>query len=116
MGRCDLGDQVLLKNSKCLESLQIEQERRPRRYEPNTTHLGSNRHREREISRSVPNDKQAKKGMLTVQSVWTLTWQAVQHVADNYLDSWQVTWLVCSEWNGDKWPNQWPPCVPYILV
>jgi hypothetical protein len=74
MGRCDPGDQILLKNSKCSESLQIERERRPRRYKPNTTHLGSNGRREREISRSVQNDKQAKKGMLTVQSVQTLTW------------------------------------------
>jgi hypothetical protein len=61
MGRCDPGDQILLKNSKCSESLQIERERRPHHYEPNTTHLGSNGHREREISRSVQNDKQAKK-------------------------------------------------------
>jgi hypothetical protein len=58
----------LLKNSKCSESLQIERERRPHRYEPNATRLGSNGRREREISRSVQNDKQAKKGVLTVQS------------------------------------------------
>jgi hypothetical protein len=51
----------LLKNSKCLESLQIERERRPRRYEPNATRLGSNERREREISRSVQIYKQAKK-------------------------------------------------------
>jgi hypothetical protein len=51
----------LLKNSKCSESLQIEQEHRPRRYEPNATRLGSNGRREREISCSVQNDKQAKK-------------------------------------------------------
>jgi hypothetical protein len=57
----DPGDQILLKNSKCSESLQIEQECRPHRYEPNATRLGSNRRREREISRSVQNDKQAKK-------------------------------------------------------
>jgi hypothetical protein len=57
----DPGDQILLKNSKCSESLQIKRERRPRHYEPNTTHLGSNGRREREISRSVPNDKHAKK-------------------------------------------------------
>jgi hypothetical protein len=61
MGRCDPGDQILLKNSKCSESLQIERERRPHRYEPNATRLGSNGRREREISRSVQNDKQAKK-------------------------------------------------------
>jgi hypothetical protein len=61
MGRCDLGDQILLKKSKFLESLQIEREHRPHCYKPNATLLGSNRHREREISRSVQNDKQAKK-------------------------------------------------------
>jgi hypothetical protein len=72
----------LLKNSKCSESLQIEQERRPRRYKPNTTRLGSNGRREREISRSVQIYKQVKKkGLLTVQSVQTLTWQVVRHVA-----------------------------------
>jgi hypothetical protein len=57
----DLRDQILLKNSKCLESLQIEQERRPHRHDPNATCLGSNEHREREISCSVQNDKQEKK-------------------------------------------------------
>jgi hypothetical protein len=79
----DPGDQILLKNSKCSKSLQIERERRPRRYEPNATRLGSNGRREREISRSVQNDKQAKKRDVdcTVQSVRTLTWQAVRHVA-----------------------------------
>ena len=51
------GDQILLKNSKCLELLQIKREHRPRHYEPNATCLGSNRHREREISRSVQNGK-----------------------------------------------------------
>jgi hypothetical protein len=61
MGRCDPGDQILLKNSKCSESLQIERECRPRHYEPNTTHLGSKWMWEREISRYVQNDKQAKK-------------------------------------------------------
>jgi hypothetical protein len=82
--KIDPGDQILLKNSKCSESLQIKRERRPHRYEPNATRLGSNGRREREISRSVQNDKQAKKGMLTVQSVQSvrmLTWQSVRHVA-----------------------------------
>ena len=51
----------MLKNSKCSESLQIGRERRPRRCEPNAAHLGSNGHQEREISRSVQNDKHAKK-------------------------------------------------------
>jgi hypothetical protein len=116
MGRCDPGDQILLKNSKCSESLQIERERRPHRYEPNATRLGSNGRREREISRSVQNDKQAKKGMLTVQSVRLLTWQSVRHVADSCVDSWHVTWHVCSERDGDTWPSQWPPRVIYTLV
>jgi hypothetical protein len=55
------GDQFFLKNSKCLESLQIKRERRPRCHEPNATHLGSNGCQEREISRSFQNDKQRKK-------------------------------------------------------
>jgi hypothetical protein len=82
----------LLKNSKCLESLQIKRERRPHFCKPNATRLGSNGCREKEISRSVQNDKQGKKGMLTVRIVRTdddvaertddvagrtLTWQAV---------------------------------------
>jgi hypothetical protein len=71
LNHIDPGDQILLKTSKCSESLQIEWEHRPRRYEPKTTCLGSNRCREREISRFVQNDKQEKKkGMLTVQSVY----------------------------------------------
>jgi hypothetical protein len=61
MGRCDPGDQILLKNSKCSKSLQIKRERRSRHYEPNATRLGSNGRREREILRSVQNDKHAKK-------------------------------------------------------
>jgi hypothetical protein len=61
MGRCDPRDQILLKNSKYSESLQIEQESRPCHYEPNATHLGSNGLREREISHSVQNDKHTKK-------------------------------------------------------
>jgi hypothetical protein len=36
--------------------------------------------------------KQKKKGLLTV--VRTLTWQAIRHMADRNLDSWQVTWHV----------------------
>ena len=57
----DRGDQILLKNSKCLKSLQMKREIRPHCYKTNATHLGSNRHQEREISRSVQNDKQARK-------------------------------------------------------
>jgi hypothetical protein len=59
---------------KVLRILQIERECRPRHYEPNATRLGSNRRREREISHFVQNDKQAKKGMLTIQSIRMLTW------------------------------------------
>jgi hypothetical protein len=91
-------------NSKCLESLQIERERRPCRHEPNATRLGSNGCREREISCSVQNDKQAKKkNVLTVQSVWMLTWQTVRHVAGNRVNNWHMTWLVCGEWDDDTW-------------
>jgi hypothetical protein len=73
MGRCNPGDQILLKNSKCSESLQIERERRSHHYKPNATHLGSNGRWEREISRSVQNDKQAKKrdADCTVRTVHT---------------------------------------------
>jgi hypothetical protein len=76
MGRCDPGDQILLKNSKCSELLQIKQERRPRHHEPNATRLGSNGRRMREISRSVQNVKQAKKrdADCTVRTVQMLTW------------------------------------------
>jgi hypothetical protein len=41
----------------------------------------------REISRSVQNEKQAKKIVLTVQSVRMMMWQAVRHVAGPY-DTW----------------------------
>jgi hypothetical protein len=61
-----------------------ERERRPRCHEPNTTHLGSNRHRMREISRSVQNDKQAKKcADCTVRTdlYGCVTWQTVRHMA-----------------------------------
>jgi hypothetical protein len=79
----DPRDQILLKNSKCSESIQIKRERRPHRYKPNETRLGSNKRWEQEILCSVQNDKHAKKGMLTVQSVQSvrmLTWQSIQHV------------------------------------
>jgi ABC-type ATPase with predicted acetyltransferase domain len=115
----DLGDQILLKNSKCLKSLQIERECRPHYYKPNATRLGSNERQEREIARFVQNDKQAKKGVLTKQSVQfvrMLTWQVVRHMEGSYLDSWHVTWHVCSERYDNTWPNQWPPCVIYLLV
>jgi hypothetical protein len=38
----DQGIKILLKNSKCSESLQIEQECRPRCFEPNATRFVSN--------------------------------------------------------------------------
>jgi hypothetical protein len=113
--KSDPGDQILLKNSKYLKSLQIERERRPHCYEPNATCLGSNGRQEREISRSVQNDKQVKKEVLIVQSVRTLTWQAIRHVEGIYWDSWHVKWLVDNEWDGDMWPNQWPPRVTCLL-
>ena len=53
---------------------QNEWVRSPHRREPNATCLGSNGRRMREISRSVQNVKQAKKGMLIVQSVRMLMW------------------------------------------
>jgi hypothetical protein len=92
MGRCDPGDQILLKNSKCSESLQIERERRPHRHEPNATHLGSNGRRERERYHVLfKTTNRQKKGMLTVQSVQSvrmLTWKSVRRVAGPY-DKWQ---------------------------
>jgi hypothetical protein len=97
MGRCDPGDQILLKNSKCSESLQIERERRPRRYEPNATHLGSNGRREREISRSVQNDKQAKKrdADCTVRTVRTDADVAGRTTHGRPYDTWQAAiWIV----------------------
>jgi hypothetical protein len=35
--------------------------------------------------------------MLTVQYVRLLTWQSVRHMADSCVDSWHVTWHVCSK-------------------
>jgi hypothetical protein len=32
------------------------------------------------------------------------------------LDNLHVTWFVGSEWDGDTWPNQWPPRVTCLLV
>jgi hypothetical protein len=55
----DPGDQILLKIQSAHN--QIEQEHRPHRHEPNATRLGSNECQMREISRSIQNDKQAKK-------------------------------------------------------
>jgi hypothetical protein len=57
-----------------------------------------------------------KKRVLTVQFVQMMTWQAIRHMVGSYLHSWQVTRLICSGWNGDTWPNQWLPHVPYLLV
>jgi hypothetical protein len=61
--------QNLAQKSTFSELPQNEQERIPHHHEPNATCLGSNRDREREISRSVRIVKQVKKGMLTVQSI-----------------------------------------------
>jgi hypothetical protein len=61
--------QNLAQKSKFLELPQNERVCSPRRHEPNATHLGSNGHRMREISRSVRIAKQVKKKLLTVQSV-----------------------------------------------
>jgi hypothetical protein len=69
--------QILAQKSKFSELPQNKRERSPRHHEPNATRLGSNRRREREISRSVRIVKQVKKGTLTVQSVQSvrrLTW------------------------------------------
>jgi hypothetical protein len=59
----------------------------------------------------------------SIQSVWILTWQGrttrgrvIQNVIGSRVDSWHITWLVCSEWDGDTWPNQWMPRVTWILV
>jgi hypothetical protein len=57
-----------------------------------------------------------KKEVLTVQSVRTLTWQVIRHVVGSYLDSWHVTWHVCSERDDDTWPSQWSPRVIYLFV
>jgi hypothetical protein len=70
--------QNLAQKSKFLELPQNERVCSPHRHEPNTTRLGSNGHRMSEISRSVRIVKQAKKIVLTVQSVQSvqmLTWQ-----------------------------------------
>jgi hypothetical protein len=66
MGRCDPGDQILLKIQSARNRFKSERERRPRRHEPNVARLGSNGHRMREILCSVQNNKQAKKNVLTV--------------------------------------------------
>jgi hypothetical protein len=87
----------LLKNSKCSKSLQIEREHRPHRYEPNATRLGSNGRREREISRSVQNDKQAKKRDVdcTVRTVHTDADMAGRTTRGRPYDTWQVViWTV----------------------
>jgi hypothetical protein len=72
VGRCDQNlDQGSNFSSK-INILRIASKRTecsPHCHEPNTTRLGSNGRREREISRSVRIVKQVKKGMLNVQSV-----------------------------------------------
>jgi hypothetical protein len=58
--------QNFAQKSKFSKLPQIERVCRPRRHKPNTTYLGSNRHRMSDISRSVRIVKQAKKIVLTV--------------------------------------------------
>jgi hypothetical protein len=78
----------------------------------------------REISRSVQIVKQAKK-MCADCTVRTVrmdvdvvgpynTWQVLvgSHVDKLAFD----TWHVCGEWNGDTWPNHWPPRVTWTMV
>ena len=116
MGRCDPGDQILLK---------IQSARNHFKSNGNVGLVITNPtqliwvqmdiERERYCVMFKMTNRQ-KKGMLIVQSVRTLTWQVVWHVAGSYLESWHVTWLVCSERVGDTWPNQWPPCVTCLFV
>jgi hypothetical protein len=113
----DPGDQILLKNSKCSELLQIERERRPRRHEPNATRLGSNRRRMREILQFVQNNKHAKKCVDCIVRTVRTDADVVDRITcgrcvGNHVDeSAYDTWLVFGEWDGNTWPNQWPPRV-----
>jgi hypothetical protein len=72
-------------------------ERRPRRCEPNATRFVSNGCREREILQSVRQVKQAKKMMLTVQSVQADvagSYRPYDDVVVVHTDR-TMTWLVC---------------------
>jgi hypothetical protein len=90
----------LLKNSKCSESLQTGRERRPRRCEPNATHFVSNGRREREILQSVHKVKQAKKMMLTVQSVQADVAEPYDRTYGDVVDS---GWQMLDESCVDMW-------------
>jgi hypothetical protein len=87
-------------NSKCSESLQIEQARRPRRQEPNATWMGSNGHWMSEILRSIQIVKHAKNKLLTVQSVQLLTWQGCMLM-------WQGRTLTWKSWVGRQLEVGW---------
>ena len=108
--------QILLKDLECSKLLQIERECRPCRCEPNATCLGSNGCQEWEISRSIQNGKQAKKrgADCTVRTDIDVAGRTTR--GRKLLDSWHVTSFVGSEWDGNMWPNQWPPHVTYLLV
>jgi hypothetical protein len=74
-----------------------------------------------------------KKNVLTVQSVWMMTWQgrmtcgrAIRYMA-GLCDTWQVlvgSWTtnrfltrgIGGEWIGDTWPKQEPPRVTLAMV
>jgi hypothetical protein len=73
--------QNLAQKSKFSELPQNKQVRSPRRHEPNATRLGSNRTSDERDIAICSNLQTGKKKVLTVQSVRTLTWQAVRHVA-----------------------------------
>jgi hypothetical protein len=90
----------LLKNSKCSESLQTRRERRPRRCEPNATRFISNGRREREILQSVHKVKQAKKMMLTVQSVQADVAESYDRTYGDVADS---GWQTLDESCVDTW-------------
>jgi hypothetical protein len=116
MGRCDPGDQILLKiqsaqnHFKSIGSVGLVVTN-PMQLVWVQTDIASERYR---VLFKMTNIQ--KKGVSTVQSVRTLTWQVVRHVAGRCVDSWHITWHVCNEWDGDMWPNQWSPRVTLILV
>jgi hypothetical protein len=75
----------------------------------------------REISHSVQIVKQAKKmcADCTVRTDADVagpynTWQVLVGSRVDELVS--NMWHVCGEWNGDTWPNQWPPRVTWTMV
>jgi hypothetical protein len=75
----------------------------------------------REISRSVQIVKHAKKmcADCTVHTDADVagpydTWQVLVGICVDELAS--DTCHVCGKWNGDTWPNQWPPHVTWTVV